>query len=131
MPYSCSCTTSYAQLETAERQSRPEGFTRPSDIYSKSCSHVLMCYVEHGFKISLVIIFGLFSIAVISFFMTINMIHQNSHHDSIEEAATALRLFGVNLHVLEDFCGMMQKFFSFLCLNVVIKKCFANPICAF
>ncbi|MEQ2257710.1 hypothetical protein ILYODFUR_037566 [Ilyodon furcidens] len=81
MPYSCSCTTSYGQLETAEHQSRPEGFTGPSDIYSKvygckhlsfcyisslqpitysplqSCSHVLMCYVEHGFKISLVIIF--------------------------------------------------------------------------
>ncbi|MEQ2258850.1 hypothetical protein XENORESO_003337 [Xenotaenia resolanae] len=64
IPDSCRCPSSYGKLETAECKSRPEGFTGPSDIYSKSCRHALVYYVELGFKISLGIIFGFFVIAV-------------------------------------------------------------------
>ncbi|XP_047245201.1 23 kDa integral membrane protein-like isoform X2 [Girardinichthys multiradiatus] len=93
IPDSCRCPLSYGKLETAECKSRPEGFTGPSDIYSKSCSHALMYYVELGFKISLGIFFGFFVIAVIGLIIAINMIHQISHHSSIGQTAFALKAY--------------------------------------
>ncbi|MEQ2171631.1 hypothetical protein GOODEAATRI_012879 [Goodea atripinnis] len=93
IPKSCRCPSSYGKLETAECKSMPEGFTGPSDIYSKSCRHAFVYYVELGFKISLGIIFGFFVIAVIGLIIAINMIHQISHHSSIGQTALALRAY--------------------------------------
>ncbi|XP_030575960.1 tetraspanin-8-like [Archocentrus centrarchus] len=87
IPDSCGCKPSspgyggYGGFINAECTSRPQGTRGPDQIYTMSCSEVLLWLIDFGFSITLGFLFGFAVIALLGLIITLIMIYQVKYND--------------------------------------------------